>query len=607
MSRKSYAAIVAEPTPQRWEPTAPTQVKNRAGGYVFAVDDWTQLDRFLILGSDAPTYYAGARELTKQNTAVVERCLATDFIKTISRVVEVSTKGLAPKNDPAIYALALAAMFDAGERAFAGVKTLETTLADAKHKDQLVRSAALIALRDVCRTGTHLFQWMEFMKAIGQSRGRKHMRRSAAFVRRVSQWFNEKPIDKAALQIIKYRARSGWSHCDVMRLAHPAAVDGIEKSAEWVAVRKALYQWARGLPHSTEHLPAIVRAHVDAMKSKDVKEIIYLATQYRLPWEALPTEFATKPEVREALLPHMGLTAMIRQLGAMTASGVLVPLGGSQATVIKRLKDQDEIRRSRVHPFGVLVAMSVYRGGQSLGAMRRGASVSWTPDQRILDALDEAFYKAFENVVPTGKRRLLALDVSGSVGSPIMGSPLSVREAEAAMAMVTMRTEDNTHLIKFSGDGRNAFTASQRALVDVLYRSYGVAPFEVGARSRLDEVVRTMENQQFGPTDCALPMLYALDRKLEVDSFEIYTDNETWQGSVHPHEALRRYRQETGIPAKLVAVGMTATEYSIADPNDAGQMNVVGFDASAPRIIADFVRGSERAEAVEEDDDGAED
>jgi 60 kDa SS-A/Ro ribonucleoprotein len=40
----------------------------------------------------------------------------------------------------------------------------------------------------------------------------------------------------------------------------------------------------------------------------------------------------------------------------------------------------------------------------------------------------------------------------------------------------------------------------------------------------------------------------------------------------------------------LVVVGLTATNFSIADPNDSGMLDVVGFDASAPNVIADFAR-----------------
>ena len=85
-------------------------------------------------------------------------------------------------------------------------------------------------------------------------------------------------------------------------------------------------------------------------------------------------------------------------------------------------------------------------------------------------------------------------------------------------------------------------------------------------------------------------MLFALEQRLEIDTFVIYTDNETWAGTIHPDEALRTYRERTGIAAKLVVVGMTATGFTIADPNDAGMLDVVGFDSAAPAVIADFAR-----------------
>ena len=76
-----------------------------------------------------------------------------------------------------------------------------------------------------------------------------------------------------------------------------------------------------------------------------------------------------------------------------------------------------------------------------------------------------------------------------------------------------------------------------------------------------------------------------------MDVFVVYTDNETWAGKVHPHQALRAYRERTGIPAKLVVVGMTASGFSIADPDDGGMLDVAGFDAAVPGLITEFARG----------------
>jgi len=55
-------------------------------------------------------------------------------------------------------------------------------------------------------------------------------------------------------------------------------------------------------------------------------------------------------------------------------------------------------------------------------------------------------------------------------------------------------------------------------------------------------------------------------------------------------QALRAYRDARGVPAKLVVVGMTSTGFAIADPADAGMLDVVGFAPSTPPVIADFAR-----------------
>jgi 60 kDa SS-A/Ro ribonucleoprotein len=95
----------------------------------------------------------------------------------------------------------------------------------------------------------------------------------------------------------------------------------------------------------------------------------------------------------------------------------------------------------------------------------------------------------------------------------------------------------------------------------------------------------------FDATDCAQPMLYALEKKLKVDQFVVMTDSETWAGAIHPTQALQKYREKTGIPAQLVVVAMVANRFTIADPNDKGMLDVVGMDTATPQLISDFARG----------------
>jgi 60 kDa SS-A/Ro ribonucleoprotein len=236
------------------------------------------------------------------------------------------------------------------------------------------------------------------------------------------------------------------------------------------------------------------------------------------------------------------------------------------AKVAAQLADPERLRKGRVHPVSVLVALRTYASGQ--GA--RGA-MTWTPSRPIVDALDSAFYAAFGAVEPANKRLMLALDISGSMSwHPISGLPLTPREATAALALVTAATEAAYEIVGFCDTLR---------------------PLSISPRQRLDDAIRAVSNLPMGGTDCSLPMLHALNKGMAVDAFVVYTDNETWAGQIHPHQALQRYREKTGIDAKLIVVGMTATNFTIADPSDPGMLDVAGFDTAVPTLITDFARG----------------
>src|SRR5690242_10394374 len=81
-------------------------IANSAGGYVYALDDWARLDRFLVLGTEGGTYYASETRLTRETAQVVARCIAADGKRAVARIVEMSVSGRAPKQDPILFALA---------------------------------------------------------------------------------------------------------------------------------------------------------------------------------------------------------------------------------------------------------------------------------------------------------------------------------------------------------------------------------------------------------------------------------------------------------------------------------------------------------------------
>ena len=555
-------------TPQDRPIPGSAQVANSAGGYSFAVDDWARLERFLILGTDGGTCYAAERPLTLDNAEVVARCLDLDPARAVATIAAISDSGRAPKNAPAVFALAVAA----------GTGHVRA-IADAD------------ALRAVCRTPTDLFAFA----AVAQS-----LRGWGSGLRRlVAAWYAGLPADRLGYLVTKYAQRDGWTHRDLFRLVHPqaptpehaalyrwvvAGADGLGDRA--VARRVAagagaktganananaeVATVARAYP-AVAALPPIVDAVEVLRRVTDVRVVVRLIREHNLAREHVPARWLDEPKVWHALLERMPATALVRNLGRMTAAGLLAPLSEASKLVADRLGDGDWLRRSRLHPMAILLASSVYGSGRGVKG-----KLSWTPVPAVVAALDAAFYRAFAAVVPTGKRRLLAIDVSGSMGSPVAGSPLSCREAAAALALIALRTEAEVHVVGFAA-GSGAGTELVR--------------LDLSGATTIAAAVRVAAAVPFGGTDCSLPMRAALKEGWRVDSFEVYTDNETWAGPVHPVQALKRYRAETGIAAKLVVQAFTATPFTIADPADAGSLDVVGLDASSPALVADFVRG----------------
>ncbi len=521
----------SEPIPGR-----PDMVADSAGGFTWAVDDWQQLDRFLILGTEGGTYYINERKLTRGNAEAVIRCIQSNGERAVNRIVEISDSGRAPQNDPALFALALAA-----------------SIADSAD----TRRRALDSLPKVARIGTHLFTFLTYAKAM-RGWGRT-MRRA------VGRWYTGRDSDALAYQLIKYRQRDGWTHADALRLAHPKAP---------TLDHDALFAWATDTIDSADqirakrqYLPALILAYEAAQhEGADLPQLI---RANRLPREALPTEALTKPKVWEALLEEMPMMAMVRNLANMTRLGLVAPLSEAARTVAERLGDKERILKARVHPMALLVALKTYQSGGHFSGSR--SKYTWEPVSQVVDALDAAFYLAFGNVVPVGRPLVLALDVSGSMSAGwVAGAPVTPREAAAAMALVTASVEPSVQIISFQHE---------------------IVPFEVSPRERLDVVVRRTQGLPFGRTDCAQPMIWAERLTVGADGFVIYTDSETWSGAIHPAQALDSYRRKSHRPAKLVVVALTANPFTIADPTDSGMLDCVGFDTATPNLISDFLRG----------------
>ena len=318
-------------------------------------------------------------------------------------------------------------------------------------------------------------------------------------------------------------------------------------------------------------LKALLELAKTGEKKDAVTAVTLMEQNKKIQREHLPTELLNTPQIWDALLSGMGMTALVRNLGKLSQVGIA---STRSQDIIKMLTDPKSVKDSKVHPLQVLVGMKTYSQGKGdIGSM------TWTPNSYITTALSTTFRQAFGNITPTGKRYMIGLDVSGSMTMCMCAGAKNItpREGSVAMAMMTLHAEgaENVHVYGFS---------------NIFYNFNG----KIRPEMTIQDAIRATD-VPFGATDCALPMTEALKMYSQngkvFDVFCIYTDSETYAPTVHPQVALEQYRKATGVDAKLIVVGMVANCLTIADPKDKNTLNLAGFDTSTPELISMFVRG----------------
>ena len=176
---------------------------------------------------------------------------------------------------------------------------------------------------------------------------------------------------------MKYRQRDGWTHRDLLRLAHPARRVGAGNPALDVSDEHAACSSGSSAAARRTACRALVEGFARAQAAATRGEAAALVREYRLPREALPPEWLTSPEVWEALLEEMPMTALIRNLATMTRVGVLAPGSDGTAKAVAQLGDAERLRKARVHPIAVLAALRTYAPAAACAA-----AAQWTPVRR---------------------------------------------------------------------------------------------------------------------------------------------------------------------------------------------------------------------------------
>jgi 60 kDa SS-A/Ro ribonucleoprotein len=572
-------------------------VQSDGGGYAFSLDALSHVRRFLILGADDGHYRTGTEFLVSAADSIVNAIKDGRGVEVVALIEDVNTvrveggdvftdedgeflsdkkyiPAAAPRKAASLFALAL-----------------------CHHLGNDVVKAAVhgvIRRRAVISTLRQMYEFLNAYKNItAELTGLEGTLPAGSGMKKaITHWMSGNDR-RLAYQAIKYRASSfstgkNKSHRinlrDLLRTYHvkPSTADQnlvflwatkMENLAEENLIRNVSEKFQ---PSDTLSL---LSAFEVAQTTTDVKTLIRFINEYGLPHEAIPNTWFSSDKAMErcaiwtSLLgvetgKPMSLTALIRNMTRMASYGVFKDRKALDF-VIDTLNGNgalDRLIKARVHPIRLLSALRVYESGIS-----PRSSHEWNPQGSISQALEGAFYKSFGAVPSTGKKLMYGIDVSGSMGSQFgLIKGVTSREVAAVMAMVTAQNEREYEFYGFGGR---------------------LEKIDIRPGMRLRDVTNMMTNYNFGSTDPSLLARYATQNSIDVDAFIIVTDNDLNTGE-HPTSALDAYRRSMKKnDTRMVVIGTEPSEYTIADPKDPLQLDVVGFDAAAPAIISDFCAG----------------
>lgn len=511
-------------------------VKSHQGGLVHKVDKLEFFKRFLFVGSES-NYYQAGEKLTKKVYSGMDKLLKEGSgVDMVLLLTDVSSKGLAPSLEPTLCSLAY--LMQKG--------------------DNKTKQAARENFNSIIRTGSHLMSLVDYLKMFGAI--------SSSQKKTIASWYQSKTADNLAYQATKYRNRSGWTHKDILRQVHinPSRFENEES--------KNVLQWMvkgwEGELSEVPEMPALAKIWAyERAKDADASELVNLIKDYNLSWEMIPNTSLKDKSVLRQLAQNMPMTATIRYLNRFTIAG-LTDEKEFNKMICERLRNKEQIEKARIHPLNVYVSLRTYQSGS-------GQNLSWTPDRKVVSALEDCMEESFKTLKPTGKKIALGLDVSASMGTRI--DKVTAYEAEAFMSkgFVTAEGTKNVDTTMFSNTLKNYASSNYRKPVS--------------------DIVEDFRKQTFGGTYPQLVLKEATKNKAFYDAFVFYTDNEVGgpynRSAGETWEAFEEYRKAVNPNAKMVVHAFALNRFSIGDPNDPGVLCIAGLDSSAPSLTQAFIAG----------------
>lgn len=360
--------------------------------------------------------------------------------------------------------------------------------------------------------------------------------------RMVEAWLNM----ASDAQILRAAVGQSPSLADVIKMVHPKPP---------TAARQALYAYLIGKPYDVALVPEAVRA-LEAFKRDASHPVPDVPFQMLTALELTPMHWAAIARSAGWQMLRMNLNTFDRQC--------VFALPGMTEEIAARLKDEREIKRSRVLPYQLMTAHM---------------AASKDVPAEVREALQDAMEVAINNVPAVAGSVVICPDVSGSMASPVTGyrkgatSVVRCIDVAALVAAAMLRANRAARVLPFEQD---------------------VVLVELNPRDTVLTNAGKLAAVGGGGTNCSAPLARLNAERAKVDLVVFISDNQSWvdartierTGMMTEWTKLKQRNRD----AKLVCIDIQPYGTTQAPERD-DVLNVGGFSDAVFDCVAAFAAG----------------
>lgn len=540
---------------QKGKTAPPADTTNRAGGRAYALGEKAALAQYAATGTFNDTYYSTAEA---QVGEVLDIASKVD-VEFIGKTIVYAREHGRMKDMPAMLA---AHLFSRGPE---GLEVLKRIFLMAIDNGKMLRNFVQIV-----RSGTT---------------GRKSF--GTAGKKLLKSWFNSKqPAD-----IFRMSVGNDPSMKDVLWLSSWAT--GLGDAPE----RKALYLYLMDQEHDFDSLPPLVKEY-EALKKEPEK----VTSLPKVPFEML-MGLPLGEKGWRLLAEQMSWTQLRMNLNTLARHGVFKSAEHTKMVVAK-LSDAALIEKAKPFPYQLFTTyLNTLSDKEYTEAIGGGSSWYGMPSKKddeqpdvpksVINALHDAMEHATKNVPTVEGEVYVAVDVSGSMQSPVTGHRAGATtrtrcvDVAALIGSTFLRKNKGSEILPFSDD---------------LFLKHGCVP-----QDSVMTNARRLAKLGGGGTNMTSALNY-LNRTKKVGNLVIIaSDCETWQDDSAYASRLGYRGQGTSVvqawaefksrnpKAKLVTINLAAGATTQVSSNP-DVLNIGGFSDSIWEVIAKFVEGVKSAD-----------